>query len=375
MAGHSGGLQAIVKETYPNAHFVHCHTHQLNLVMLKAASVNRNVRVFFADLQGICTFFSLSPQRTAILDDVVKRRLPCSVPTRWNFNSRSVNTVFEYKEEIMQCFMLILEGDEITNSQTISLASGHIKMLKSSVFTFWLSFFHKIMPHIEILFGQLQRRDINSCLARKSISSFEEKVLRIRNMDTTTEYLPDTSENKRRKLDSPETNRQAKEVCDVIISQIKERFKFTGHLIASALYQQENFSNFDTKFPEETLKATCEIFKFHDTRKLRTELSTIYSTQEFRSMAGAESSLEFIIKNSLGETLSESVKLLKVLITIPMTTTEAERCFSTLKRIETFLRNTMCEASLVMLSMEKNFIMDISDFNNKVINKFAQSKD
>ena len=43
MAGRSGGVQAIVKETYPNAHFVHCHAHQLNLVMLKAASVNRNV--------------------------------------------------------------------------------------------------------------------------------------------------------------------------------------------------------------------------------------------------------------------------------------------------------------------------------------------
>lgn len=74
-----GGVQAIVKKHYPSAEYVHCHAHQLNLLMMNAASANRNVRIFFASLQGICTFFSSSPQRTKILDEVVKNRLPRSV--------------------------------------------------------------------------------------------------------------------------------------------------------------------------------------------------------------------------------------------------------------------------------------------------------
>lgn len=57
MAGSSGGVQAIIKQQYPNAEYIHCHAHQLNLVMMNAASINRNVRIFFANLQGICTFF------------------------------------------------------------------------------------------------------------------------------------------------------------------------------------------------------------------------------------------------------------------------------------------------------------------------------
>jgi hypothetical protein len=51
--------------------------------MLNAASANTNVRIFFANLQGICTFFSNTPQRTAVLDETVKKRLPRSAPTRW----------------------------------------------------------------------------------------------------------------------------------------------------------------------------------------------------------------------------------------------------------------------------------------------------
>ena len=84
------------------------------------------------------------------------------------------------------------------------------------------------------------------------------------------------------------------------------------------------------------------------------------------------------MENNLQDTFSETVSLLKILITTPMTTAESERCFSTLKRIKTFLRNTMAQDrlnALAMLSMEKNLIQNIPDFNTKVIEKFATQKD
>lgn len=61
-----------------------------------------------------------------------------------------------------------------------------------------------------------------------------------------------------------------------------------------------------------------------------------------------------------------------------MTTSEAERCFSSLKRIKTFLRNSMAEdrlTALSMLSIEKKFVTEIENFNEKVIDKFAAKKD
>ena len=66
-----------------------------------------------------------------------------------------------------------------------------------------------------------------------------------------------------------------------------------------------------------------------------------------------------------------------LIIITPSTMAEPERCFSTLKRIKTFLRNTMTEdklSALVMLAIEKKLMNNIKDFNHRVIDKFAQLK-
>jgi hypothetical protein len=83
-------------------------------------------------------------------------------------------------------------------------------------------------------------------------------------------------------------------------------------------------------------------------------------------------------RNNLHETLSETVALLNILITTPMTTAEAERCFSTLKRIKTFLRNSMGQDRLnavAMLSMERELVRNMPDFNERVIDHFAALKE
>lgn len=122
MSGSSNGAQAIVKKTYKHVAFIHCYAHQLNLVMLNAVSANKTVQIFFANLQGICTFFSNSPQRTAILDEIVKKRLQRSAPTRWNFNSRVVCTIFENRQAIIETMQAILNRHKNVATQ----ASGFV---------------------------------------------------------------------------------------------------------------------------------------------------------------------------------------------------------------------------------------------------------
>ena len=57
LSGTHNGVQAITKKTYPSAHFVHCYAHKLNLILQKATSVNRNVKVFFSSVSGVSEFF------------------------------------------------------------------------------------------------------------------------------------------------------------------------------------------------------------------------------------------------------------------------------------------------------------------------------
>ena len=60
-----------------------------------------------------------------------------------------------------------------------------------------------------------------------------------------------------------------------------------------------------------------------------------------------------------------------------MSTAEAERCFSTLKIMKTFLRSTMTNdrlSALGMITIEYKMTTDTIDFNEQVINDFATLK-
>ncbi|GBN36772.1 hypothetical protein AVEN_161214-1 [Araneus ventricosus] len=94
-------------------------------------------------------------------------------------------------------------------------------------------------------------------------------------------------------------------------------------------------------------------------------------------MTGAISLLQVIIENNFQTTFSETYKLLLIIVTIPITTVEAERCFSTLKRVKTFSRSTMSEDrlnALAMLSIEKRMTNGIPKFNGNVIGLPASKK-
>lgn len=386
MSGSINGVHAKIKKIYPNAQYVHCYAHQLNLIMSNVASVSRSVRVFFANLGGFCTFFSTSPQRTSILDEVVGKRLPRSVPTRWNFQSRTVNTVYEYRDDLFECMEVIeMEKTEIKHPPTIEKASGLKRTLKDNDFLFWLNFFVKIMPHVDILYNQVQKREIDTIYVKKSVENFVGEITNVRNNITlgNIEESPDNNENeignkrRRKEMSSATRNREAIEVCDVIICQAVDRFNFTGHLIASNLFLPEKFNEYSRNFPDDYLRQTVVAYPYFDTNKLRTELSLIYNRSEFHKMSGALALFSFLYANNLDSTFEETIKLLKIIITVPVSSAEAERCFSTLKRIKTFLRNTMSQdrlSSLAMLSIEKDFITNIPNFNNKVIHKFVQLK-
>jgi len=61
------------------------------------------------------------------------------------------------------------------------------------------------------------------------------------------------------------------------------------------------------------------------------------------SLKGIIPTVNYIISNNLNDLFKEVIKLLKLSVVIPMTSSEAERGFSTLKKIKNYLRSTMGE--------------------------------
>lgn len=138
------------------------------------------------------------------------------------------------------------------------------------------------------------------------------------------------------------------------------------------------FINFSTYESNYHFNKTVEAYPFLDVTKLKTELQLFYKRTDFRDMSSSVHLLKFIIENNLTLIFFESYKLLKIISTIPMITAEAERSFSTLKRVQTFLRNSMTEDPITALAMtliKKQMINNISNFNEEVINRFTEKKD
>lgn len=378
MSGAMNGVQMKVKDVYPNAHFLHCFAHQLNLTMERACRQNTKARIFFANLNAIPAFFSRSPQRSSVLNSCVAKRIPSGGATRWNFKSRTVNVVHEKKDALIECFEILMNSETSSNI-TIREAHALLKNLQDPEFSFWISLFQRIMPNVDILYNQLQNRLADVATVRCYISNFVRAIDGIRNsIDENTEHEGSENSNKRRQVnDSRSRIAAAKEVCDVILTQVNTRFQFINHLQISTLLMSSSFAKFCKTFPEEELSECAKLFAIFDKEKMHTELSVLYSREEFRNVGGPTQLLQFMISHKLHSSFSEVLKLLRIAVTFPMTTSEPERCFSSLKRIKTYLRSTMSEERLTalgMLSMERNMVKSIPNFNQKVIEKFATYK-
>ena len=82
MSGVLNGVQAKVKDSAPDAIFIHCLAHKLNLVLIQAALRIPKCNIFFSTLGGLSSFFTSSSKRTAVLDDMVEKRFSKLASTR-----------------------------------------------------------------------------------------------------------------------------------------------------------------------------------------------------------------------------------------------------------------------------------------------------
>lgn len=117
--------------------------------------------LFRRTLGGFASFFTKSSKRTAVLDEMVAHRLPSASSTRWSFNSGAVNTVYEHKDDLVRGFLTICNSEGF-HAPTKRETGGFVRRLEDEAFCFFLALFHKIMPHVDMLYNQLQKRNIDS---------------------------------------------------------------------------------------------------------------------------------------------------------------------------------------------------------------------
>ncbi|CAK6953275.1 zinc finger MYM-type protein 1-like [Scomber scombrus] len=280
MASGLNGVQNRVKDTVPQALFVHCYALTLNLVMSQGASKIKECKIFFANLGGLSAFFTRSPKRTKLLDEFCQRRLPRVTPVRWNFNTRLVCTVHEKRAELVDLFQHILDQAEDFDRETVHCASGHLAQLKSFDFCFFLFSFTGIFDIADVLFGILQSKtlDMQFCLARIAdcVEREREKFNEI--FDKTAQAAGQPSA-LCRKTDVHAHYRQLHAaVVDNILAQIRNRFEDHKRLMFVGLLDSAQFQKFKLTFPEAELGSLMESYGTEfDLNRLKVELKVMYN--------------------------------------------------------------------------------------------------
>lgn len=290
----------------------------------------------------------------------MKTKIASSSTTRWNFSSTAVCTIHKNYDALLECLTKI---DETVKETSAIDAATLLKYMQSKSFLSYLQLFNSIWIHVSILFNQLQSRQTDISKVKAFIQQFNGQLQLIK------ESYEESDKNQS-EID------EAIEVITNIDEEIYARLEFKGHLLAESLFDNSRFAEFNTLFPADTFKNVMESFPFLNGDSLRQELEILYSRQEFRELSSLSDILECIVTTNLMKFFPEACKLLIILLTIPMTTVDPERKFSTLKRIKSELRNRMGGDrlnSLTAVSCSKSFF-DSTEIQNRIIDKFANMK-
>lgn len=372
------GVHARIKEKYPSAYSVHYYAHNVNMLLSKVAYENTEIRVFFANLQEISALFAVSPQYLELLNTIIKRNKPNSSNINVRFNNNLIGVVCKNRDSFIECMEDIV-GQNC--HQTVCSTAYSIKlMLQDIIFIFWLTFFHEIVPCVKFL--RRQMHDVNK--AAPAINNFNLKIEKVSSsidkiIDDAINMCKDSHEIRTRKFvdNKPEYKAAALKVCNDVCSAIRDRFANKEHLMAASLLPPTSVVYLEN-IPDEQLTRICSAYPMLDKDRLKTELSVLYSREDCGMFKGVLPLLKYLARDNMDGALKETRKLVDIVVTTPMITPESERCFKTLKRIRTFLGNTLQQERLTilcMLAVEKQFVSQIYNFNEKVVEKYFARKE
>ncbi|CAH1108108.1 unnamed protein product [Psylliodes chrysocephalus] len=389
MAGQIGGVHKIIQEQYPQAQFFHCSSHKLNLVINDLNSI-AEIRNTVGTIKETIKFFRESPLRRKSIE----KSMPLLCETRWSAKYKSIR---QFNEIFLNIIHALDDLQKASTGNTRARAFQLFTTTTSSCFVISLNIISKYSAMLEPVANMLQGIDIDLFAVKKFIGDFTEVKKHRHDAESVFHSIYEDAvkianacgfELTVPRLAGKQTcraNYQAKSSSPEEYYRISIFLPYLDSLLVSL---SERFS--------EEKDAPFSLFKLHP--KYLKQLNKdefIFIINNIKKMYGqfldnfdAEAVLWYNV-NSNDESIAttEYIDLLnkcdffpsvkeaiKIGLTLPPTTCSIERSFSTLRRVKTWLRSTICEdrlSGLCMLSVHREMVKEDENFVNEVVNKFA----
>ena len=392
MAGKLRGAQAVVQQTNPLAIYSHCAAHNFNLIVVSDACGVPLVRNSLGTMETVRTFFN-TPKRKHVLnglildsdDDIRIRSLKRVSVTRWMERLHSASNFTELYSYILSALEKI---QEFENKDTSREAMALLATITKGEFVVTMLMLSQLFGLGEPVCRQLQRVDIDFSELMNVANDLVEELTRLReDADSQFKLLfneaqqlasNNSVEIKLPRVTQRQTQRANPDVAhdvetyyrvsvyipflDAFITSLNERF----------INHRQVYNSFACLLPRTSdqlgkIEAVAELFHFYASDPLLSDLSTVKG--ELKLFHQRLSRLSNLPRNAMDAlAICDKViypnvfRLLQLLATLPVSSASNERSFSTLKRIKTYLRNSVGEArlnGLAMLSIHRDIDVDV----------------
>ena len=367
MSGHIGGVQTLMCQQYPFAYFVHCAAHRLNLVLSQAVSSISHVKVFFGNVGYFSTFSSSSSHSKAFF---MANKIEIASPgeTRWYYRARTIDVIFKNYQELHDILENVNNEPSGWDDDSISLISGLLGHLDRFIFCFLLCFFNRIFEQSSILYAILQGRETDFNYGMRKVENFKLLLASIRNDTEFNQSYKSAVD----KIGPPKADQKINykqlyfQVIDTIVGMLNERFQDVQSFAFLDLVNPKLFRNYGGTVPSDKINLLKERYgPLFDIPILESQLKFIYMDSDYYKETSMEV-LQYIFESNIQSSSPEVVKLLKMNGVFSLTSASAERSFSCLKRVKTYLRETMTQnrlRSLCRISIHKDILKSKKDDN------------
>lgn len=400
MSGKLNGLQKLIRDEQPKAIYVHCAAHSLNLSVedsLRDLSMMRDIMHLAKDLINTVRE---SPKRSNLFKDISQGStgLRPLCPTRWTMRASSMQQIIKNYDFLLQ-FFDEFSGENKTDAG--AKCSGYVEKMTQFSTYFLFTVYCDIMSPVEEVNRTIQCpklgsaeldliiNDLTSVLKEKrnKYESFWAACIKKKPSEVEEPTLP-RSRRIPKRLEGFNATKQHEfktpqdycrkiyyEVLDTVVSCIERRYSNTG-LQAVVKVEKQLLAAIESS--ESSLEDVNTFFEGDiDSERLPVHLSMLRDIVKDRGfpIKSLMDVKQFLTENkTVRDLLSEVTKCVKLLYTIPITSATAERSFSALRRLKSFLRTTITQKRLNDVAVLHTHQDELDKLDLKVvINEFILS--
>ncbi|KAL6494170.1 hypothetical protein OROGR_032079 [Orobanche gracilis] len=391
MRGALNGLQALFIRDCPYAYYVHCFAHRLQLTLVSAAKDVRDIWQFFSHLECIVNYITSSPKRIGELKDAHKMEIEHLLEsgdrysgsganqitnlhrhgaTRWSSHYESVKSLLTMYVATCTVFESLIENSPSPTTRA-EIGGAYTNMI-SFEFVFVLHLMNKIFSITDVLCQALQRKSQDILTAMRFVHTTKMLLQALRDdgweelLQEVTTFcaksdisIPDFT-GAYKKVATRSRNREYPTVdhhyhfdvfnpaIDFLMVELDTRFNDRAVellSLSSALDPRNSFESFNIDdicklaekfYPQDFTPQDISCLKF----ELQHYKNDVVLEPQFQ-VATLPDLCHKLIASGRSENYVVFTRLIRLVLTLPVSTATTERAFSAMKHVKTEIRNKM----------------------------------